>query len=311
MAYTKTNWQDLPNTTTPVNASNLNNIETGVENNDKRLNGTSVAGSMIVDGIRTKNMLNTLTLVQASTGGAGTDIEGTTSATITARTKDSISFTTTSNWQGVASFYIEVKPSTQYTLSFQNSAGASQSYSKIVCYNNSKTMLQDFSQSGNLTHTITTPANTKYIRVIIEKITSSSTATTLSNIQFEEGSSATTYKTYEEIDINDSGWIDMTFTSNDWQARGSGVYHPKFRVIGNVVYLQGQFATKQTLNAGIHTITISNIPTPKNQYSFSTVAFGGQVFNCYLVGNVLSIKTFTANYSDSIGVQIDGSYPLN
>ena len=27
MAYTKTNWQDLPNTTTPINATNLNKIE--------------------------------------------------------------------------------------------------------------------------------------------------------------------------------------------------------------------------------------------------------------------------------------------
>lgn len=30
-SYTKTVWQDLPNTTTPVNATNLNNIENGVE----------------------------------------------------------------------------------------------------------------------------------------------------------------------------------------------------------------------------------------------------------------------------------------
>lgn len=31
-SYTKTVWQDLPNTTTPVNATNLNNIENGIEN---------------------------------------------------------------------------------------------------------------------------------------------------------------------------------------------------------------------------------------------------------------------------------------
>lgn len=32
MAYTKTNWQDLPNTTTPINASNLNKMENGIAN---------------------------------------------------------------------------------------------------------------------------------------------------------------------------------------------------------------------------------------------------------------------------------------
>ena len=31
MAYTKTNWQDLPNTTTPINATNLNKIENQLE----------------------------------------------------------------------------------------------------------------------------------------------------------------------------------------------------------------------------------------------------------------------------------------
>ena len=30
MSYTKTNWQDLPNTTTPINASNLNKMEQGI-----------------------------------------------------------------------------------------------------------------------------------------------------------------------------------------------------------------------------------------------------------------------------------------
>lgn len=30
MSYTKTNWQDLPNTSTPINASNLNKIEDGI-----------------------------------------------------------------------------------------------------------------------------------------------------------------------------------------------------------------------------------------------------------------------------------------
>lgn len=35
MAYTKTTWQDLPNTTTPVNAANLNKIEQGIYDNSE------------------------------------------------------------------------------------------------------------------------------------------------------------------------------------------------------------------------------------------------------------------------------------
>lgn len=35
--YVKTNWQDLPNQTTPINASNLNKIENGIYNNDANI----------------------------------------------------------------------------------------------------------------------------------------------------------------------------------------------------------------------------------------------------------------------------------
>ena len=44
MAYTKTNWQDLPNTSTPINATRLNNMESGIESNDTRL--TTVEGKV-------------------------------------------------------------------------------------------------------------------------------------------------------------------------------------------------------------------------------------------------------------------------
>lgn len=32
MSYTPTNWENLPSTNTPINATNLNNIETGLDN---------------------------------------------------------------------------------------------------------------------------------------------------------------------------------------------------------------------------------------------------------------------------------------
>lgn len=44
MAYTKTNWQDLPDTTTPINATNLNHMETGIKDNDDKLLGNAKAG---------------------------------------------------------------------------------------------------------------------------------------------------------------------------------------------------------------------------------------------------------------------------
>jgi hypothetical protein len=37
MAYTKTNWQDTPSIATPINATNLNKIETGLFDQDARI----------------------------------------------------------------------------------------------------------------------------------------------------------------------------------------------------------------------------------------------------------------------------------
>lgn len=46
MAYTKTTWQDLPNTSTPINATRLNNIENGIKSiDDKFLLSNDTAGS--------------------------------------------------------------------------------------------------------------------------------------------------------------------------------------------------------------------------------------------------------------------------
>lgn len=74
MAYNKTNWQNSPNTTSPINATNLNNIETGIENNDKRLNGTAPMGNVVVDSIRSKNMFDKSTLIEGDITNAYTTI---------------------------------------------------------------------------------------------------------------------------------------------------------------------------------------------------------------------------------------------
>ena len=66
MAYTKTTWQDLPNTTTPVNATNLNHIETGIKDNETAIgtvstsltnytNGTTAMGSIKTTGVSINN----------------------------------------------------------------------------------------------------------------------------------------------------------------------------------------------------------------------------------------------------------------
>ncbi len=51
MAYTKTNWQDLPNTTTPINATNLNKMEQGIyDANNKNIISATGTSSITATG---------------------------------------------------------------------------------------------------------------------------------------------------------------------------------------------------------------------------------------------------------------------
>lgn len=55
MAYTKTNWQALPSTTTPINPTNLNHIEDGIKTNDDKLLGNTTMGNIKVTGLSINN----------------------------------------------------------------------------------------------------------------------------------------------------------------------------------------------------------------------------------------------------------------
>lgn len=53
MAYSKTNWQDLPSTTTPLNATNLNKIEnelSDLDSNKVNKNGDTMTGPLVTEG---------------------------------------------------------------------------------------------------------------------------------------------------------------------------------------------------------------------------------------------------------------------
>lgn len=51
MAYTRVNWEDLPSTATPRNATNLNKMDIGIKTNDDKLEGNTSMGNIIVAGI--------------------------------------------------------------------------------------------------------------------------------------------------------------------------------------------------------------------------------------------------------------------
>lgn len=168
MAYSKTTWQDLPNQTTPINATNLNNMETGIEDNDKRLNGTSVAGDMIVRSIKSKNLFDKLNIV------------------LNRRIDNTGDYYVDNDY--FASRYIKIEPNTTYTIS----KSATASYNCYALFENDKTFISRSGFYSSTTHTFTTPSNARYLLI-------TDTYTNIDTLQLEEGSTATAYSEHQNL----------------------------------------------------------------------------------------------------------------
>lgn len=92
--------------------------------------------------------------------------------------------------------FINVKPNTEYTISRVYS-GQDENLMRIGYYTNTETFINR-PYSENNPWIITTPSNCYYIRLSYKQ-------TSNSNIQFEKGSSATSYENYIEPSINING----------------------------------------------------------------------------------------------------------
>lgn len=205
MAYVKKDWQDLPSQTTPVTADDLDRIENGIENNDKRLNGTAVAGEMVVDSIRSKNMFDGI-LEQGAYGfGDGANIS------------------TTNYCRSVHK--IPIIEGKTYTLSFVSSVPITLNDCGFVFFNN-----DTYVSGQSNTLTVTVPNGANYMVFNISAYPNTITPSDISNVQLEEGSTATTFYPYQDLD-------GMEIYSNGETLIGTFLGKPLYRKvvdIGNV-----------------------------------------------------------------------------
>lgn len=220
MAYTKTNWQDLPNTTTPITATRLNNMESGIENNDKRLNGTIPAGEMIVDSIRSKNMFNKNSMVYSDRGFLPFDT----------------SSTKIGDYGGSGTYILLIKlvEGKTYTISkmaagrfragFTNTPTPALNVDGVIT---SRTSNNDTGTSI----TFTVPTGSPYF--VCNFYSSDQTADVnagysniLNSIQIEEGSQATPYMPYQNLD-------GMETYSTEEQVIGTWLGKPLYRKVAH------------------------------------------------------------------------------
>ena len=194
MAYTRVNWEDLPSTNTPRNATNLNNMDAQIKENDDKLLGNKPMGSIVVDDVSGKNLF---------VNGANIVTPGYLNASGNVVTTD-----TTLSYQDRL---IPVKPSTQYTIS-SNTA----TVYRIAEYGSNGAFIQrDLNSSARTSYTITTTANTYFIKM------AGTLTTILGSLQIEEGSTATDYVEGKKIIKEENGYVkeNCTFYANDFKCK--------------------------------------------------------------------------------------------
>ena len=119
-----------------------------------------------------------------------------------------------------------------------------------------ETLLSYQNSSTDKQYTFTTPTNAKYLWLGLLGSGSPSEqqkAQAIDELQVETGSTSTNYMPYQNLDIQDSGWKNLTLL-NGVTSRGSS-YTPQYRKIGSFVYLRGQ-VTIPAHNAAIVMATL-------------------------------------------------------
>ena len=188
MAYNRTNWQDLPNQTTPINATNLNKIEQGIYD-ATYVNGVNVGSS--VDSDYKVNIIKTNNLIPPY-------VE--LSATYT--------YSGTGEWISSTNYitmkFISVKPNTTYTFK-SNASTTKYAQARIYNFNSSKTWISrsDAYTITDGTFTFTTGNTTEYIAI---GLYTSSTASLgdITQYQLNEGNTALSYEPYKRNIVVDN-----------------------------------------------------------------------------------------------------------
>ena len=184
MAYTRVNWEDLPSTNTPRNATNLNKMDSAIKEHDDELIGAKSMGNVIVESIESKNKFDKNTALK------------------NAWLSDSGQINVYTN-DNLVSGYIPVKPNTTYTAS----GYYANKYLKICGYNSNKEFTQviiDINSSQTY-QTITTGSNDYFIRVGF-----GDSVLTADTLQFEKGSVVTSYSPYQNLDGKETYSIEET-----------------------------------------------------------------------------------------------------
>lgn len=183
MAYTRVNWEDLPSTNTPRNATNLNKMDAGIKENDDKLNGTKPMGSIIVDDIKCKNLFNKDSWIKSY-------INPSTGVIVT-------------SYNAALFDYIEVNSLTNYSTSLSTTV----TDYRISYYTSNLSWISS-SSSSTSNNTFTTPSNCAYVRIYINVDGNGIDQTKIDSLNFQFRKKIENEEVYSEDEIRIGTWID-------------------------------------------------------------------------------------------------------
>lgn len=337
MAYTRVNWQDSPSTATPISASNLNKMDKGIKDLEDSLATVATTGDYddLIDTpnlstVATSGSYNDLTnKPQEHLVNIGTSVDSSYNTNLI-KSKNLFDGILEQGGYGVNGEKISnndnyrnankvpVKPNTTYTTSIN---GVAQQY-VMSYYKSDGTFI---SNADNRTGTFTTPANCYFVnfRCYVADYTSNFASL---KVQFEEGSSASTYSSFIPNSIKVNGY-DYTETigvgTSVNSANRVNVLHSKnlfdkdTMVYGyawnnsansgtSVCYVKCKPNTKYTINyTGIDNSTITFAwveKTSKSATDRTTVHYdvaNNSIFTTTATSNYIVIQFSKTNISES------------
>lgn len=235
--------------------NNTNTNTSSIDNLEDMTNGTKPMGDIIVDSIRTKNMYNALSdlqnLILNSSGGL------------------------TQGTGYVTSVYIKVKPSTDYTISkVINTAITDPSIDntmRIGYFTSSKTFISRPTSTNN-PYSVTTPANCEYVRISYQHTISGQEY--CYNVQLEEGSTATAYSPYQELNNQRNEWTDISASITVYPSviPGIQVSSAMAKISGGITTLKLIFRTQNGIPAysNLGAFAVIDDKNFRTSYSYTT-----------------------------------------
>lgn len=213
----KINFENLPSTKTPVSAENLNAMQTNAEKVGNYIGSTQPSTGENVWIKKGKNLIDMSKIFALGTFNNNTGaVVGRADVTLVSADSTTVVFKSSASWSGIV-YFADVLPNTEYTYKFETDQ-PDNDYVLVEGYNNTGEHTRRILQNGQEENTFTTNSNEYKIGICIETTTLLNTNITISNLQLEQNSTATSYEPYIEKEIlvkKDNGVFEKFLNADD------------------------------------------------------------------------------------------------